>query len=401
VRILAVCNRYPPWSLGGYEVAAAGVTEALRRARHEVRVLTTIPDLSDRAVSSEDEDVHRELRWYWRNHQFPALSIREMAALERANAATLRRHLAAFDPDAVLWWAMGGMSLSLLEQVRRAGVPAVGAVGDDWMVYGPQVDRWTRLMRGRARVAAPVAERLIGVPARVDLEHGARWTFNSRYTLETARQTGLRLPEALVIHPGVEQPRFRFREPERWSWRLLCCGRIDPRKGLDTAVDALALLPAQATVQIHGEGEGSYRAELERRAAHLGVADRVRFSSSDHRDVPEVYACADALVFGVRWQEPWGLVPLEAMAIGRPVVASRAGGGAAEYLRDGQNCLQFPPGDAAALASALRRLANDRPLRARLIESGRATAAGFTAAEFHSSLAGELERAVGGPRTQR
>jgi glycogen(starch) synthase len=396
VDILAISNRYPPWSLGGYEVLAADAVEALRSAGHRVRVLTTVADPSDRPAVSGDPDAYRELRWYWRDHRFPSLSLHATARLERANARVLRSHLHSFGPDAVLWWAMGGMSLSLLEQARRAGVAAAGVVCDDWMVYGPQVDRWTRLWRGRGRFAAAVAQRTTGVPAHLDLERAARWAFISSYTLQAARRAGLRLGGAVVAHAGIDHARFRFREPEPWRWRLLYCGRLDERKGVATAIEALARLAGPATLTIHGDGDRRYRDELRALAERLGVGERVRFQSSDHRDVPAVYAAADAVVFPVRWHEPWGLVPLEAMAIGRPVLASRAGGGAAEYLRDGENCIQFAPGDAAELATALERVAADATLRARLIEAGAQTAAQFTATAYHRAIERQLELAITG-----
>ena len=69
------------------------------------------------------------------------------------------------------------------------------------------------------------------------------------------------------------------------------------------------------------------------------------------------------------WEEPWGLVPLEAMALGRPVTASGRGG-SSEYLRDGENCLLHVPGDPVSLAETVRRLAGDEALRERLLTGG-------------------------------
>ena len=75
-------------------------------------------------------------------------------------------------------------------------------------------------------------------------------------------------------------------------------------------------------------------ASLRARAAGLDV----RFLGAKPRaELRDVYAAADVVVFPVQWNEPWGLVPLEAMSVGRPVVASGTGG-SAEYLRDGENC---------------------------------------------------------------
>lgn len=379
----------------------AAHVEHLRAHRHAVRVLTTLPDPTDRpAPGPGPADVHRELRWYWRAYAFASPGLADTIALERANAAVLARHRRAFAPDAIMWWAMGGMSLALLEQARLAGVPAVAVVGDDWLSYGLKVDAWSRRFTGLGRLVAPVAQRLTGLPTRPRPERAARWSMNSRHTLAASRAAGWRLTSASIHHPGIDPERF-VPAPARggWGWRLLYCGRIDPRKGIVTAVQALVHLPGEATLAIHGDGDAAHRSELLALAARLGVGDRVSFSASTHADVPGAYAACDALVFPGGWQEPWGLVPLEAMAVGRPVIAARAGGGPAEYLVEGENCLQFDPGDAAALAGALRRLAADDQRRAALVAGGARTAARFTERAFHQALDRELELAVAeGPR---
>jgi glycosyltransferase involved in cell wall biosynthesis len=394
VQILAVANRYPPWSRGGYEVIAASAVAALRAAGHRVSILTTAPDPSDREANRAPlTDVHRDLRWYWHDHEFPPISLRAAAALERQNARTMRRWLRELGPDIVLWWGMGGMSLSLLEQVRRAGVPTVGVVADDWMTYAAEVDAWTKRWRHRLRPLAPIAERVVGVPARVNLASAAMWVFISEHLRSRARVPS---EYATVAHPGVDPARFASRPPGEWGWRLLYCGRIDPRKGIARAVESLAQLPAEARLTIDGGGNDKHAAELSALAQRLGVGERVELSFSAPEDVPRAYVAADAVVFPIEWEEPWGLVPLEAMAVGRPVVASRAGGGADEYLRDGENCLRFDAGDADALAAAVRRLAGDPALRARLVAGGRETAAGLTERRFNDAIEEELERAVTG-----
>ncbi len=91
-------------------------------------------------------------------------------------------------------------------------------------------------------------------------------------------------------------------------------------------------------------------------------------------------------MFPVTWREPWGLVPLEAMASRRPVVASRSGGGTAEYLEDGGNCLQFEPEDAEALAAAVTRLAEHPGLRESLVRSGHGTVRRYSAQRFHTAI---------------
>jgi glycosyltransferase involved in cell wall biosynthesis len=298
------------------------------------------------------------------------------------------RHLADLRPEAVIWWSLGGMSLSLVEQVRRAGAPALGVVGDDWMRYAARVDLWTRIFDRRPWLG-PLG-RLAGIPTRFEPGRAGRWLFVSNF-LRRAAVAHLPLPDTGVVHPGIDPAMFPESPPGPWAWRLLYVGRIDPRKGIELAVEALAALPAEATLAIVGSGDDRHLAELRERAGTLGVGRRVSFSHAPRERLAEVYAEADAVIFPVTWNEPWGLVPIEAMSVGRPVVATGRGG-SAEFLRDGENCLLFDPDEgSSALATALRRLAGDETLRVRLREGGRATAARITEDDFNHAVLAELE----------
>lgn len=384
-RILTVGNMYPPHHLGGYELMWRSAVSHLRAQGHEVRVLTTDYRSEDPDPSiAEDPDVHRELRWYWRDHDFPWLSPRQRLILERHNTRTFQRHLSELDPDVVNWWAMGGMSLSLVDRVRRSATPAVGVVVDEWLTYGPKVDGWQRAAR-RLGPLAPIVGRLSGIPVRTDLGTAATWLFVSETVRESARRAGLSLAASAVAHGGIDLSRFP-RAPERpWEGRLLYLGRIDRRKGIATAVRALAMLP-DAVLDIVGGGDEGHERELRELVASLELERRVRFSRLDRDAVAGAYASADAVLFPVLWEEPWGLVPLEAMAVGRPVVATGTGG-SGEYMRDGENCLIYrPPDDPGALAAAISRLADDEGLRSRLRGGGFATAERFTEEAFNGAV---------------
>jgi len=133
--------------------------------------------------------------------------------------------------------------------------------------------------------------------------------------------------------------------------------------------------------------------ELAALAERLGVAERVSFAGAVPRaELPALYEAHDAIVFPVVWEEPWGLVPLEAMALGRPVTASGRGG-SSEYLRDEENCLLHVPGDPASLAATVRRLAGDAALRERLLAGGLRAASHYTESRFNeAALAQVLSR---------
>jgi glycosyltransferase involved in cell wall biosynthesis len=385
VRVLAVGNIYLPHAPGGgYEITWRSAMAQLRGRGDEVRVLVSVhrePGVGADAV--EDPDVHRELPWYWRDHDFPRRGLRERREIERSAGAVLQRHLDEFRPDAVCWWGMGGLSLGLIERVRQAGIPAVGVVGDEWMVWGTKVDAWYRL------------QRRMGL-ARVDIDHAAVWLFNSDEVRRRSLASWPGLADARVAHPGIDDSLFVPALPRAdWRWRLLYLGRMDERKGVHIAVESLQHL-REATLVIQGRGDPSYVEHLKRRAAELGVLGRIEFSARPRAELGSVYADADAVLFPVQWDEPWGLVPLEAMAVGRPVIATGTGG-SAEYLRDGENCLICEPRSSPhALATAATRLARDEALRARLRDAGLVTAARFTERAYNEAIAATLDEVANG-----
>jgi glycogen(starch) synthase len=388
VRVLAVGNMYPPHHFGGYELVWRAAMRHLESSGHEVQVLTT--DLDTGTTEPDDANVRRTLRWYWRDHGFPPRSRTERARIERHNARVLCRELRRFRPDVVSWWSMGGMSLSMLERVRRKRVPAVAFVHDDWLDYGRDADGW---YRGSARLpgwAVWPVERLVGAPVRIDLARAARYVFVSETTRRRAVEAGVAPASTGIAHSGID-PSFLDSAPEReWSWSLLYVGRLDERKGVDTAVEALAHLPEQCRLTLVGGWDEREEGRLRERAAELGVLERVHFAGQKPREeVRAAYAEADAVLFPVRWEEPWGLVPLEAMARGRPVVATGRGG-SGEYLRDGENALLSEAGDPSGLAAAVRRLAGDAALRARLREAGFETAERHTEDHFNAAVLAEL-----------
>jgi glycogen(starch) synthase len=396
-RLLVVTNMYPPHHYGGYELVCREAVEDLRRRGHDVTVLTSDLRVEDRV--DDDQDVRRTLRLYWREPVVVSPPLRERLAIERANQRALRAALDDVRPDVVSVWAMGALSMGMLATVHRRPVAVVHVVNDDWLVYGPEVDAWHRLVR-RAGPLAGALERISGVPCRLpDLGSRGTYLFVSEATRRAAQEhSRWRFADTAVVYGGVNTADFdptAWTGRSGWGWRLLAVSRLDPRKGLDTAVRAVAQLPPEATLDILGSGDASHRAELEQLARELDVDDRVRFGVTGRDEMAARYAGADAFVFTSRWSEPFGLTPLEAMACATPVVAT-AVGGTAEFLVDGANALCVPPDDPAALAAAVRRLAADPALRARLVEGGRATVEELGVRRWLDDIAAWHEAAAAG-----
>jgi len=368
---------YPPHAYGGYELSCRDVVERWKSTGHEVLVLTSDVRLGAmlEAPAEEGRNVRRELRLYWQDHVILRPSPGRRFAIERSNRRRLEDALSELRPDVVSAWAMGAMSMGLLSTLGQKAVPLVSVICDEWPVYGPAVDGWLRPMTRHPR-AAGVVRLLTGLPTSPPaLDKLGPSCFVSEHVRRVCRERSRwSFPESTVVYSGIEAAEFRQRaaDPE-WSWRLLYVGRIDPRKGIDTAVRALAGLPTEATLEICGRGDDRHVEELHRLVRELGLEGRVSFTSSERSELSERYAAADVVVFPPVWEEPFGLVPLEAMACGTPVVAAPSGG-AAEFLVDSGNCLTFPPGDPSALVTSLLRLAGDPALRRRLVEAGRITA---------------------------
>ena len=391
MRVLVLTNMFPPQALGGYELWCRDVIRRWRHAGHEVSVLTS--DVRFGGVTEAEDaelDVRRELRLYWADHVVLDPPPRQRLSMERHNQRALDRCLTELRPDVVSAWAMGAMSLGLLARVGDRGIRAVCVVCDEWPVYAPAMDAWSRAVATRPALAA-VVRAGTGLPCRLPDLDRTEVVFVSEAMRAKARAgSAWAFRQSTVVPSGIDRQEFPAAVDagdREFGWRLLHVGRLDPRKGLDTVVTALAACPPQATLAVVGGGDETYRRRLEDLVAALALEGRVSFDRCARHELAGRYAAADALVFAPLWDEPFGLVPLEAMSCGTPVVASPTGG-SAEFLEDGENCVTFATGDASDLARALHRLAGEAELREKLVHGG------FTTASRYDSdrLASELER---------
>jgi len=305
----------------------------------------------------------------------------------------------------------GGANGMIAEEIRNLGVP-VEVIGRRGAVDPTLVVRLALWMRkNRVDVVhthlftadsyGRVAARLAGVRGVFSTAHNTNtaagkvkktvhWALSwiSTRVVACSEEVGRvmreqdRLPASRlgVISNGINVDRFagargdgvreEFKVPNG-SLLIGVIGRLHEQKGHKDLIAAMALLRDQglaATCLIIGQGE--LRAELEAEVARLNVGDRVIFTGL-RKDVPRLLAALDVMAMPSLW-EGLPMALLEAMAMSRPVVATRVSG-IPDVIQDEQNGLLIPAQEPATLAAALARLANDPALRARLGANALAT----------------------------
>lgn len=348
---------------GGQNVHVAALAAGLARRGHEVTVHTRRDDdaLPERVVLQDGYDVVH----------VPAGPARELPKDDLLRhmpefAAHLRRTWTAHPPDLVHahFWMSG------LASVAAAGpVPvlqtfhALGSVkrrhqGDADTSPPNRIELERSLCRGVDHVVATCTDEVFEL-----------------------RRLGLATDRVSIVPCGVDTDVFTPDgpvAPRSARRRLLVLGRLVERKGQDDAVRALRAVPDAELVVVGGPAPDRVDADPEVRrlraiAAEAGVADRLVFAGSVARaDVPAWVRSAD-VVLAVPWYEPFGITPLEAMACGRPVVAT-AVGGLQDSVVDGVTGDLVPPRDPDRLGAVLAALLADDVRRAAYGRAGVARA---------------------------
>lgn len=234
---------------------------------------------------------------------------------------------------------------------------------------------------------------------RDNAAHAGTILVNSAFARESVlRAYGL---DAQVCMLGIDTERFQPTGAAVGSY-VMGLGAVQPHKGVDRAILALAAMPALRRPQLiwvsNDEG-AAYRAEVEALAQQHGVALSIRSRTTD-AELVALLSAAQALLYTPRL-EPFGLAPLEANACGTPVVAI-AEGGVRESLIEGENGLLVPDARPQALAAALQRLLDDAGLQTHLRRRCReAVAERYSLAAATDRIEDALRRAITEPRAAK
>lgn len=393
-RLLLILTEWPP-AVGGMQTHARYLAEHFSRHAACVEVMTyrvTDPTMAEAAREYDAGCAHAVRRvlsrlGYWHNQELILARIRE------------------FRPDAVY---ASTVFYGLLRS--RAGVPVVcRSVGNDvlrpwlgypypwgsrtvgsapmqralswWLEHGQHPDWVDRLFReGRHRLMRRAAVSHHGILA------------NSEYTAGLLRAIGVQGERIEVVSGGVAAREFRAPPGARSAARaelglpedaqvVLTVCRLVEKKGVEVLLAALARLrAAMPAIRLLVVGDGRRRRAYEACSARLGLGDVVRFEGRvPHERIARYYWASDVFALAsyesrhaggaARDVETMGRVLCEANAAGVPVVATSSGG-TPSVLRNADNGLLVPPGDAQALAAAIESLLRTPQLAGRLAENG-------------------------------
>ena len=292
-------------------------------------------------------------------------------------------------------WAKG-RKIALIHQNNGFDL---GALLLSYMLWVPLVafqrgDEWNSLL---VRTLAP----------RV-----TRYVANSAVTRRNLISIGVRPRQVSVIYPPLDLSIFDMKRQSRLTRSAFgvpasspcfgIVGMLMPWKGQDVFLRAarrvLEKVPDAYAFVVGGVPAGGrdYETALHSLAADLGIADRLVFTGY-RADLPDILKVLDVVAHASVQPEPFGRVIVEAMAMGRPVVASNAGG-PTEIIDDGQTGFLVPPHDDEALATRIVELLQDPTMAERIGEAGRRAAVEKFSAESHVRLVKEVYAKLLGPR---
>ena len=373
MKVLIVSGIWPP-DVGGPASHAPEVADELRARGHSVEVVTT----ADEQPDSRPYPV----RWSSRRR---ARGVRHVAST-MAIARAARRADAVYTTGMVVRTALAATLVRTPFVLKLTSDPAFERA----VRYGltsPDLEDFPHARGPRVAVLRRASD--------FALRRAAHLVVPSESLRQLAIGWGVE-PERITLVPNpITAPALPSREDLRRRHALdgatlVFAGRLAPQKRLDVALSAVARL-AGVTLVIAGDGPDEER--VRRHAAELGLDGRVRFLGPQPRArVFELLRAADAALLSSSW-ENFPHMAVEALAVGTPVLAT-AVGGVTEIVRDGENGLLVPPGDADALAAAIERYLSDAALRERLTAAAASSVDRFAPASIYDELERILERAA-------
>jgi glycosyltransferase involved in cell wall biosynthesis len=338
LKILFITNLYPPQVVGGYERAIADYAGLLRQRGHVVLVLTSnIEELATSYTPMGLEPIVKRclsLGGTWNNQGTEWFPTEQLESIAQHNHQVLTCELQDFQPNVCIAGNIEFLNIELFEQVLASGVPIAHYLMNASPGYPPQLAPKSSLHQ---------------------------YITCSNWIRESLQKEGYPEATAQTVYPGAAVEEFYQAElPPRDQLRIAYASLVMPYKGADVLIEALSLLHAadiKFTATIAG---GTLQPEfvqaLHQFVESEGMENHVRFTGVlSRQELKQLYRRHNVLVFPSRFQEPFGISQIEAMAAGLTLITSGTGG-AGEVVEHGQDGLIFESENPLHLADILSSL---------------------------------------------
>ena len=362
MRILVITNYYPPYYKGGYELACRDCCDYLAARGHQVFILSGHYGLDFPLENTAYEEMNAVRRLRYIDYRTP--SYLDKHRVEKHNYAATSEAIEAVKPDIIYVWNMQAVSLAPVLAVQKSGIKRIFEIGDLWP--GIYIDD-----HPATRLKAFIKSMLPGlVGGRVEVSPViavSRWI-----GIEMAEKYGSK--RVYVVPNGIKEPQNVKTKRNENVTKYIFTGRIDPQKGIETAIEAFAKLARTQAISdfqfdIYGSGDEIYAEHCRRLVDKYGLENRVKFCGRVD-NVINLYADYDIMLMPTTMREPFGMVTVEAMAAGLPVIATNKYG-PAEIITNGKDGLLFEPGNISQLAEKIALLHNDSNLYRTLAAAAR------------------------------
>lgn len=378
LKILVLTSLFPPYYVGGYELGCGDVVAGLRERGHAVTVLTSTYGVEQ---AQRDDFVYRVLDVDIRPVLQDTFAHQQhLYQRELTNITATVEIVKTINPDIVYVWSIHNASLSCVRVLQRAGYRTAFFISDLWPFRSPAWDAFyyfpSHPLRFLYRCWLGLKLwRSTGVREKLPLTL-THVQFASGFLAQTI-QAVKSVKQAIVIHWGVDGSRFLVeRQPDRVRHRLLFVGQVVQHKGIDTLIEVVGVLHnAYGYTDLCLTVAGiclseTYLAELQAQTEDLGIRHAVDWLGMLPREqLPALYAEHDILVFPSRWDEPFSITVVEALAAGLVVIAS-ATGGTPEIIQHEKTGLLFERDDVEGCAEQIIRVLSDPDLAYRLRTTG-------------------------------
>lgn len=399
IKILLICDYFPPYIIGGAEISAYYLGVGLSKLGHDVSILTRYPEKTDirfNGFTSVHSVTYSKKKNLLDNYLHTGIN----SSIDLAEKLEDLLKKEDFDIIHAQNWISGYAVMRARQRIKRFP-PSVLSIRDYRYVcpclYGWCLSDKTKINCNLAKTAeciydhsnASFLTRTFGLIPYSILRYISgnmlaksvsafdAYITNSNFLRGVViNNLGIKNENVDTVYNAINLEDFEItpdqKEKSRDMINILYVGRFDTGKGIEYLIEAIPYINENHDNCIFTlVGDGPIKPQMEKLARKIGVSKHIIFKGFvPHGEINRYYQQSDIVVVPSTWHEPFGRTLIEAMACGKPVIATRVGG-ISEVIKQDENGLLVRPADSEDLANVLARLISNEEIRIKLGKCGR------------------------------